>query len=405
MDILNIDELRVLKVETNDLDYLITAECKEQPDVCIKCYGDKLIKHTINERLISDVQIHGKRTKINLLHRRYKCKECGYTFYQLLNFVGTDAKITKRLAKQLQKEALKKPFQVIAEEYGVSKTTVRREFDKFVEENDNNRVIKAPRVIGIDEAHLNKTMRGVITDVENNKLIEILPNMYKCTIKEFISSMEGYENIEVATMDMASGYRYAMKELVPDCLCVIDKFHVVQYAQMALDRVRVDYKKSLDKVDKKLFHKDKWILQANKEDLDEATTIRRDELLNAHQPLMDAYWFKEMVRDMYNFTDKRQAYEWFYQLEKAVPKDLKPFKELMKTYNKVKPEIMNYFDARYTNAYTESVNNLIKRVEKQGNGYSFEVLRAKVIYGTQQPKKPKFGSGGFRTLSEVKLVD
>ena len=77
MDILNIDELRVLKVETNDLDYLITAECKEQPDVCIKCYGDKLIKHTINERLISDVQIHGKRTKINLLHRRYKCEGCG----------------------------------------------------------------------------------------------------------------------------------------------------------------------------------------------------------------------------------------------------------------------------------------------------------------------------------------
>ena len=55
MDILNIDELRVLKVETNDLDYLITAECKEQPDVCIRCYRDKLIKHTINERLISDV--------------------------------------------------------------------------------------------------------------------------------------------------------------------------------------------------------------------------------------------------------------------------------------------------------------------------------------------------------------
>ena len=105
MDILNIYELRVLKVETNDLDYLITAECKEQPDVCIKCYGDKLIKHTINEILISDVQIHGKRTKINLLHRRYKCKDCGYTFYQLLNFVGTDAKITKRLGKQLQKEA------------------------------------------------------------------------------------------------------------------------------------------------------------------------------------------------------------------------------------------------------------------------------------------------------------
>ena len=49
-------------------------------------------------------------------------------------------------------------------------------------------------------------MRDVITDVENDKLIEMLPNMYKCTIKEFISSMEDYE-IEVATMDMDSGTR------------------------------------------------------------------------------------------------------------------------------------------------------------------------------------------------------
>ncbi|HFD2052103.1 TPA: ISL3 family transposase [Clostridium perfringens] len=405
MDILNLNEFEVLKVESNEFDYLITVECKEQPSTCIKCYGDNLVKHSINERLISDVQIHGKRTKIQLIHRRYKCKDCGYSFYQLLNSVESDGKITKRLSKQLQKEALTKPFLVVAEDYGVSKTTVRREFDKFVKEHNANKIIKAPRVIGIDEAHLNKTMRGVITDVENNKLIEILPNMYKSTIKTFIGSMEGYENIEVATMDMASGYRYAMKELVPDCLCVIDKFHVVQYAQMALDRVRIDYKNSLKKSDKKLFHKDKWLLQSNKEDLSEIDILKRDEILESHQPLMDSYWFKEMVRDMYKFTDKKQAYEWFYALERAVPKDLKPFKELMKTYNKVKPEIMNYFDARYTNAYTESVNNLIKRVEKQGNGYSFEVLRAKVLYGTQQPKKPKFGEKGFTTLSKIKLVD
>ncbi len=407
MDILNLKEFEVLKVESNEFDYLITAECKEQPDNCIKCYGGNLVKHSINERVISDVQIHGKRTKISLIHRRYKCKDCGYSFYQLLDSVESDGKITKRLSVKLQQEALTKPFSVIGEEYGVSKTTVRREFDKFVETHDVGRTIKAPRVIGIDEAHLNKTMRGVITDIENNKLIEILPNMYKHTIKDFIVKMEGYENIEIATMDMASGYRYAMKELVPSCLCVIDKFHVVQYAQMALDRVRIDYKNSLKKADKKLFHKDKWLLQSNKEDLDEYNLAKRDELLESNEVLMNAYWFKEMVRDMYKFTDKRQAYEWFYQLEKAIPKgkEYKSFRELMRTYNKVKPEIMNYFDARYTNAYTESVNNLIKRVEKQGNGYSFEVLRAKVIYGTQQPKKPKFGENGFRTVSKAKIVD
>lgn len=112
MDILNLNELRVLKVEGNDLDYLITAECKQAPESCVKCYGNNLVKHSINERLISDVNIHGKRTKINLIHRRYKCKDCGYTFYQLLDSVDSDARATKRLIKQLQLESLTRPFSV-----------------------------------------------------------------------------------------------------------------------------------------------------------------------------------------------------------------------------------------------------------------------------------------------------
>lgn len=65
--------------------------------------------------------------------------------------------------------------------------------------------------------------------------------------------------------------------------------------------------------------------------------------------------------------DRKEAYEWYYQLERSIPDYLKPFKELMKTYNKVKTEIMNYFLHPYTNAFTESTNNLIKRVEKMGN--------------------------------------
>ena len=45
------------------------------------------------------------------------------------------------------------------------------------------------------------------------------------------------------------------------------------------------------------------------------------------------------------------------------------------------------------------------RAIKELKNYLFVIPRTKVLYGTQQPKKPKFGSGGFITLSEVKLVD
>lgn len=47
-----------------------------------------------------------------------------------------------------------------------------------------------------------------------------------------------------------------------------------------------------------------------------------------------------------------------------------------------KKEIFNYFDyGRYSNAVTETLNGIIKKVNRAGNGYQFEVLRAKMLYG------------------------
>lgn len=61
-----------------------------------------------------------------------------------------------------------------------------------------------------------------------------------------------------------------------------------------------------------------------------------------------------------------------FQVDSNVPE----FKDLKKHLVARKDDILAYFDYRYTNAFTESANNIIKTIEKQGHGYSFEVLRA-----------------------------
>ena len=50
-------------------------------------------------------------------------------------------------------------------------------------------------------------------------------------------------------------------------------------------------------------------------------------------------------------------------------------------------EILAYFDCRATNAYTESLNNLIRTTNRVGRGYSFEALRAKVLLSEGPEKK------------------
>ena len=77
---------------------------------------------------------------------------------------------------------------------------------------------------------------------------------------------------------------------------------------------------------------------------------------------------KEENEYYYKFTvvakDRYEAFQRFYEWECRIPDDMKPFKDLQKTYNNNKKEIFNYFLQPYTNAYTESVNNIIKSVEK-----------------------------------------
>ncbi|MDY6930176.1 MAG: ISL3 family transposase, partial [Pseudomonadota bacterium] len=39
------------------------------------------------------------------------------------------------------------------------------------------------------------------------------------------------------------------------------------------------------------------------------------------------------------------------------------------------------------NAYTESINRLAKDKNREGRGYSFEVMRARMLYTTKHKKK------------------
>lgn len=87
-----------------------------------------------------------------------------------------------------------------------------------------------------------------------------------------------------------------------------------------------------------------------------------------------------------------EAYRLYQSWLTEVPKELMPyFDPLIKSMNNWEEEIFNYFNVSIINAYTESLNNLIKVTNKIGRGYSFEALRAKILFtqGYRKIKKKK----------------
>ena len=66
---------------------------------------------------------------------------------------------------------------------------------------------------------------------------------------------------------------------------------------------------------------------------------------------------------------------------------------MIRAFTNWQPFILNYFEHPVTNAYTESLNSLIRVMNRLGRGYSFEALRAKILFTEgvhAMGKRPKF---------------
>ncbi|GAA0427804.1 hypothetical protein GCM10008934_16920 [Virgibacillus salarius] len=72
--------------------------------------------------------------------------------------------VTNRLINWIQETSFEKTFTNVADDIGVDEKAVR---NNFVVELEAQTDIRTPKWLGIDEVHLLKNYRCVITDVEN----------------------------------------------------------------------------------------------------------------------------------------------------------------------------------------------------------------------------------------------
>ncbi len=401
--ILNLPGLNVLRVEEAEHDYHVYAETLGGPASCPHCRSSSVVGFGRHERLVRDLPVHGKRLGIYLNARRYQCRGCSKTFFERLAVIDETRDMTKRLAEWIGKQAIKRPFAHIAEETGVVEGTVRKVFHAYVEGLQKTIRFETPDWLGIDEIHIIKKPRAVIGNVRENTIIEMLEDRNKKTVATYFTTMPTRQRVELVTMDMWTPYRDAAAALLPQAVVIVDKFHVVRMANAAVEAVRKAHRASLTpKARRGLMH-DRYVLLKRA-----ASLTDRDALLlsgwTANYPaLKSAYDAKEAFFGLYDCTSRAEAVRYYEAWKNRVADDVAwAFKDITTAMRNWHPQILNYFDHRITNAFTESMNNLIRLMNRIGRGYSFEALRAKVLYTDKLHKlrRPKFkrvmlGDGDF----------
>ena len=117
----------------------------------------------------------------------------------------------------------------------------------IIDETGKRKYIKEPRVLFVTEGKDKAAVERFVARFKEKKGI--------------------VDNVNVATSDMIHGFRNAVKELFPNAITTVDKFHVISNCKTALDNVRRREASCREKRKYEKLSKTKYIWLKNSENL------------------------------------------------------------------------------------------------------------------------------------------
>jgi len=380
-DILQLPGWQATSTGIADGELIIEAKYTVHADSCVKCgVMGSLYRHGTKTTKYRDSPIRGMPVVLDAAVQRYKCRECGETFLAELQGVDASRRMTERCLQYIKEQCTRDTFTRIAEHVGCTEGTVRNIAGDAIRELDGAFSPYLPEWLGIDETKLDRQMRCILTDVGNNRPVDILPDRDKPTLARWLHQFRDRSVVKGVAMDMWRPYRDTVKAVLGDVPVVIDKFHVVRMANQAVDKVRIRVQKDKDAKTRVSWKRSKVQLVKRPSNLSEQQRFNLEMWLANEPEVAVAYNLKEDFFSIYDMAkdDAIEAYDAFLV---SVPDSMKAdFKDLTTAMKNWRTEILAYFDYPITNGYTEALNGVAKVINRAGRGYSFDVMRARILY-------------------------
>jgi transposase len=392
-NILNLPRYNVLSAKEEDHDYHIKAETVCPPKTCLACGSEDLVGGGRQEVLVKDTPMYGKRVGIYVQARRLRCRGCGKTHTERLPDVVEGQRITSRLYRFIGEQSVKKTFTSIAHDVGVSEGTVRGIFNEYVTELERTAVFETPTSMGIDEIHIIGKCRGVITNIEARTVVNLLPDRNKPLIQNYFMRLKDRQTIKCVAMDMWLPYKDAVYGCLPNAVVVVDKFHVVKTANYGLETVRKGIRADLTPKQRRGLMHDRFVLLKREAKLEPFDRLTLETWTKNFPALGEAYRAKERFYGIYEAKSAAEAKAAYLSWKDSLAPGISDaFKPLVTCFGNWETEILNYFAHPVTNGYTECLNGLTRVIDRSGRGYSFEALRAKILFtaGANKIVVPKF---------------
>ncbi len=332
-----------------------------------------------------DHAIQGQPTWIEIEQQRFKCGECKKTAYEKCPDLDGDRRVTKRFGKALALTSVDHTFMAAAKIHAVDYSLTRRVFKEYAAQKLDRYVPKMPRVLGIDEKNVRGQMRLVIGDIEGSAMLDMRPSRTEDKIRPYFEAFPDRGDIRVVCMDMWRTYRKVSLDLFPRCVVVIDKWHALRMSDWGVEKVRRLLQGEMSRDERvRLKRKNRLLMcRFNGPKTNDGQRGALKALFETHPALGTAYRLREAFYDLYELGTRAEAEQrmtaWLAEV-KAAPHGMdRIFTQLVTAIGNWRPYMLNYFDHPFTNAYVESLNNCIGKINASAAGLDYDLIRAKAM--------------------------
>ena len=332
--------------------------------------------------------------------RRVNCSSCGVKVEQVPWCDGKNH-LTTTYRWFLANWARRLSWKEVAETFSTTWQNVFRSVNHAVSWGLEHRNLEGIESIGVDEVAWQKGHKYLTLvyqiDGGRKRLLWIGKDRTAKTFLRFfrLLGQERSAKLKFVCSDMWKAYLKVVAKKAGQAIHVLDRFHIMQKMNKAIDKVRAGEARQMKKdgYEEVLKHS-RWCLLKRRENLTDKQTVKLAELLKYNLRSVRAHLLREDFQRFWEYASPFWAGKFLDQwCTRTMRSKLEPMKEVARTLRNHRELLLNWFRAKgaLSSGVVEGFNNKVKLTVRKSYGFrTCEAIETALYHNLGALPEPEF---------------
>ena len=341
---------------------------------CPHCGRRGSIVRFLNERTWRDVVVCGIEVFFHYRPKEIRCKSHGRVVEEI-PWGAPHARVTYRRELSVLVLGQRMTQKAAAGLLKLPTSTFSDIIHRVIQRERHGHKIRGLKTLGVDEISYAKGKKYVtlVYDLDRCCVVWAGKGKGKETIDSFFKNqLSEYQRKQIswACCDLARAYVSSIKEHCPNARLVLDKFHIVQALNRAVDEVRKQAWRDASKEDKKVFRGIRWLIAYSRDTRTKGQTRKLNLMEKFNRQIYRAWLLKDNFEHFWSYISSGHARKFLETwITRTLRSRLQPLKDFALMLRRNLDNVLSFIENPITNAKAEGINRKLKILKNRSSGF------------------------------------